>query len=157
MDYPIADNYIFDFRLAAPGLSTANPAVELASLGIEQFLSYELIRQGPPYGQLFDIGDTGVLDSHSYPTGPGFSWDYPGAVVDNISWQNIPIDDGSLDYYRSYTGSFSGGNYPFSFNFTDDNIYTITNTTGSFGVRIKYASDNNFWGQTIFTTYVKEL
>jgi hypothetical protein len=94
------------------------------------------------YGNLFD---TGVLDSRSYPTGQGLSWDYPGAVVSNISWFILPIE-GSSDYYRAYQGSFSGGQYPLSFNFIDNNMYTITNTTGSFGVLLKYDTNNNFLG-----------
>jgi hypothetical protein len=92
-----------------------------------------------------NLSDTGILDSHSYPTGLGLFWDYPGAAVSTISWYNIPIENSS-DYYRAFQGSFSGGKYPFSFNFIDDNIYTITNTTGSFGVLLRYDSDNVFLG-----------
>jgi hypothetical protein len=104
------------------------------------------------YGNLFD---TGVLDSSSYPTGQGLSWEYPGSVVNDISWSAFTQLPDSSDYYRGILGSFSGGNYPFRFNFTDGNSYTLTNTSGLFIIIMSYDSNYNFL-QTIDSYYMCE-
>jgi hypothetical protein len=97
------------------------------------------------YGNLFD---TGVLDSRSYPSGQGFSWEYLGSSVYTISWTDFMKIPGSTDYYRGFIGFFSGGVYPFRFTFTDGNSYTITNTSGLFSVLLRYDSSYNFLEST---------
>jgi hypothetical protein len=102
------------------------------------------------YGNLLD---TGVLDSRSYPTGQGYSWEYLGSAVNSMSWTDFTqLPDSSL-YYRGVMGFFSGGNYPFKFNFTDGNNYTITNTSGSFIIVMSYDSFYNYI-QTIDSYYM---
>jgi hypothetical protein len=104
---------------------------------------------------LTTYGDSGVLDSGTYPTGQGLAWEYPGAVVSDISWTAFTQLPDSSDYYRGILGYFSGGNYPFRFNFTDGNSYTITNTSGLFIIVMSYDSNYNFL-QTIDSYYMCE-
>ncbi len=104
------------------------------------------------YGNLFDAG---VMDSRSYPTGQGLSWEYLGSEVDNILWTDfmqMPLDSG---YLRGGLGSFSGGAYPFKFDFTDGNSYTITNTSGVFALLMRYDTNYKFV-ESILSYYMCE-
>jgi hypothetical protein len=105
--------------------------------------------------ELITYGNSGVLDSRSDPvTGPGqgYSWVFPESVVNNISWTGF-TQISSSEYSRSVSGSFSSDKYPFAFNFTGGNNYSITNASGSFTIKMLYDSSHNYL-QTIDSSYM---